>query len=322
MEGMQHYGDEFGDTFSVHLPTDKDGYLGRECPKEDCKGYFKITPGTGLADVDSIYCPYCGYKGHRSEFHTHDQKEYAISLVTRQITDDFTRQLRGLEFKSEPRGGFGIGMSVEVKPGTPIPIHKYAEKKLETHIVCNTCALKYAVFGVFAYCPDCGIHNSYQQFEDSIRVIQKMLELADTLDADIRTVLIQDALENCVSSFDGYGRELVRININKSNNPKKAEHLSFQNLESAQKRLLGLFGIDLQAGVTSEQWQEVQKAFLKRHLLAHRMDVIDDEYIEKANDPAAIKGHKVSIASEDVSNLSKYLLLIAKHLETEVQRLR
>jgi hypothetical protein len=35
-------------TISVPIQTDKDGYLGRECPNPDCEEYFKITPGTGI----------------------------------------------------------------------------------------------------------------------------------------------------------------------------------------------------------------------------------------------------------------------------------
>src|SRR4051812_15000700 len=37
-----------GNTFSISLKADGDGYLGRECPIKECLGYFKITPGTGI----------------------------------------------------------------------------------------------------------------------------------------------------------------------------------------------------------------------------------------------------------------------------------
>jgi hypothetical protein len=34
----------------VNVPINKDeaGYFGRECPVEECLGYFKVTPETGM----------------------------------------------------------------------------------------------------------------------------------------------------------------------------------------------------------------------------------------------------------------------------------
>jgi hypothetical protein len=40
--------------------------------------------------------------------------------------------------------------------------------------------------------------------------------------------------------------------------------------------------------------------FQKRHLLSHKMGVIDDEYVQKANDPAATAGRKVVIGRDEV----------------------
>jgi hypothetical protein len=44
----------------------------------------------------------------------------------------------------------------------------------------------------------------------------------------------------------------------------------------------------------------VCKVFQKRHLLAHKMGVIDDDYIQKVNDPEAVTGRKVQVSSEEV----------------------
>ena len=41
--------DRLGRSISVPIHADEDGYVGRECPEAGCQGYFKITPGTGLA---------------------------------------------------------------------------------------------------------------------------------------------------------------------------------------------------------------------------------------------------------------------------------
>ena len=55
--------------FSISIKPDKDGYLGRECPVKTCKGYFKITPGTGLKGRIPFHCPYCGHSGRDERLH-------------------------------------------------------------------------------------------------------------------------------------------------------------------------------------------------------------------------------------------------------------
>ena len=73
--------------FSISIKLDKYGFLGRESPEKDCKGYFKITPGTGLKGPVPCHCPYCGHSAEMSDFTTKAQIEYAKSLVIRQVTD-------------------------------------------------------------------------------------------------------------------------------------------------------------------------------------------------------------------------------------------
>ena len=53
---MSHL-DRLENNFNISIPMDEDGYFGRECLITVCEGYFKITPGTGLADVKNCHCP-------------------------------------------------------------------------------------------------------------------------------------------------------------------------------------------------------------------------------------------------------------------------
>ena len=36
--------------------------------------------------------------------------------------------------------------------GQPTPIRYYHEEQLETEVVCEQCALRYMIYGVFGYC--------------------------------------------------------------------------------------------------------------------------------------------------------------------------
>jgi hypothetical protein len=114
----------------------------------------------GIKGPAPCYCPYCGYKGESNTFLTQEQIEYAKSIVMRKVTDAFHKDLKSLEFDHKPHGMFAIGLSLKVKASAPLPIRQYREKELETAVVCDSCTLRYAINGVFGWCPDCGAHSS------------------------------------------------------------------------------------------------------------------------------------------------------------------
>ena len=283
--------DNLGKQFSIPITPDDDGYLGRECPVEECLGYFKITPGTGVKGPAPCYCPYCGHKGESNTFFTQEQIEYAKSIVLRQVTDAIHKDLKSLEFEHKPQGIFGIGLSLRVQRSGPLPIHHYREKELETAITCDSCTLRYAIYGIFGWCPDCGVHNSCQILAKNLELARKELALAGTAEAELAHHLIGDALENAVSAFDGFGRELCQ---------RKSVEMRFQNLAAARRKIQAAFGFDFADGLRPDEWDAACRAFQKRHLLAHKMGVIDDEYIQKANDPGAILGRRVALNQAEV----------------------
>jgi hypothetical protein len=151
-----------GSQFSISIPPDEEGLVGRECPAPECESYFKIQFGTGLKGENlPCHCPYCGHAAGTDKFFTKAQVEYAQSVVMNQVTGALLKDLKSFEFNHRPRGGFGIGISMKVS-GRPMPIRQYREKKLETEVVCEQCTLRYMIYGVFGFCPDCGVHNSLQ----------------------------------------------------------------------------------------------------------------------------------------------------------------
>ena len=312
-----------GNSVSISIPADDDGFTGRECPRAECEGYFKIELGTGLKGVDiPCHCPYCDHTAGHDHFWTKAQIEYAKSVVMRKVTDALHKDLKELEFDYKPEGAFGIGISMKVSPHRLTPIHKFREKKLETEIVCASCTLRYAVYGVFAFCPDCGQHNSSQIFDKNLELVEKMLGLAAGADdKDVSERLIENALEDCVSAFDGFGREICRVHAEKAINPIRAEKVSFQDLRGAQKKLSALFDIDLSDGITAQEWEEVTRGFQKRNLLSHKMGVIDKAYIRKTDDINAVVGRKVTLASSDVREVARIVGKLAKHVVAEFQAL-
>jgi hypothetical protein len=283
-----------GNQMSVSLKADGDGYLGRECPVESCQGYFKIAPGTGVAGAIPCHCPYCGHSGENQDFTTKEQLEYAKSMVFRRVTDAVHQDLKSMEFNYQPlRGGFGIGVSLKVTQGPSHPIQHYREKQLETEIICDACTLRYAIYGVFGWCPDCGVHNSLQILTKNLELAGKELALAASVDRELADHLIGDALENVVSAFDGFGREICE---------RAGTEIRFQNLPGARKNVQSAFGFDFADTLEVGQWEIACQVFQKRHLIAHRMGVVDEDYVQKTNDASAIPGRKVRISHDEVES--------------------
>jgi hypothetical protein len=297
--------DNLGNQFSISISADEDGYLGRECPIEECLGYFKITPGTGIKGPAPCHCPYCGHSGDSSTFTTHEQIEYAKSVVLRQVTDALYKDMKSMEFDHKPAGGFGIGISMKVTRGTRHPIQYYREKELETHVICDICTLRYSIYGVFGWCPDCGTHNSIQILTKNLELAKKELALAQPTDIELSDYLIGDALENVVSAFDGFGREVCL---------RKGADIRFQNLSAARNRVQDSFGFDFADVLASQEWNNACQIFQKRHLLAHKMGVIDDDYISRANDPGAIAGRKIRVDYDEVNSAINFIEALGRRL--------
>lgn len=306
-------------SISVPLPKDEDGMVGRECPQPDCQGYFKVKEGTGLLGPDLLsHCPYCGCTNRPDHFWTKDQVRYAESVALRRVSQAIFAQLKDMEFDHKPSGLFGIGISLKVNPGAPVPLRQYRERALEARLKCESCTLEYAIFGVFGFCPDCGLHNSFQILRANLDLVRKEVNLAlEQADALLANHLIEDALENCVSSFDSFAREACKVRAGLSADPNQAGSLSFQNLPRANAKLTKLFNCDFQGSVSPSTWALVHVAFMRRHLIAHKAGVIDEQYIKETGEHANLMGRRVAVAAkgvyevaEAVSGLGEALLRI------------
>jgi hypothetical protein len=302
-------------TMKVTLPVDEDGFLGRQCPSLYCRRYFKITPGTGLTgDNLPCHCPYCGHADDAGDFYTEEQVEYAKALALNLFERELLKKLKTMEFEHKPRPGtFGIGISLKVT-GRPDPVYVYQEKDLETVVVCDLCALRYAVYGVFAFCPDCGAHNSYQTLIKSLEVVGKIMAVAGTIEDDeVVGHMVGNSLEDAVAAFDAFGREAARVWGSRQSPPRELS-VSFQNLESARGTVHREVGFDVANAVDASEWEFACRCFQKRHLLAHKMGVIDEGYVRKAKDPEAVLGRKVRISKEEVIRLLDVLMRIGGRL--------
>jgi len=296
--------------FSISIPPDETGFIGRECPGPSCERVFKIQPGTGLKGEDlPCHCPYCGHEAGQDKFLTKAQVEYAKSVVLNKVTGALIKDLKSLKFNHKPRGALGIGISMKVI-GRPTPVRRCREEDLETEVVCDKCTLRYMIYGVFGFCPDCSVHNSLQILEKNFELIEKLLAVAETQEPSISQQMIENALEDCVSAFDGFGRETCRVFVQKAADPSKASEIRFQNINAATEKVLREFGVTISDAVNAADWDNIQRAFQKRHLLAHKMGVVDEAY-QKATDALTSSiGKRITITKNEIHKLLEGLRTI------------
>lgn len=305
-EDLKHL-EQLGTKFNITIPKDEDGLIGRECPLPECESYFKLQPGTGLKGEGlPCHCPYCGHKDSPDKFFTKAQIEYAKSIVLNQVTGTVLKDLKELEFNHRPSGSFGIGISMKVT-SQPSAIRHYREQQLETDLICESCALHYTIYGVFGFCPDCGVHNSIQILKKNFELVEKMLDLAEKQEASVAQTLTENALEDCISAFDGFGRESCRLKAPTAVSPSKAAEIRFQNIGAARQKVQEQFVVDIASGLNEAEWTSVRRSFQKRHLLAHKMGVVDEEYLAATNDTSAAIGRKITVQADEVRALSSSL---------------
>lgn len=292
---------------SVKIEPDADGYTGRECPI--CEKYFKIKFGTGLPGDPDCHCPYCNHTGTQKEFWTKQQIEYAQSVAMHQLSGQFLKELKKLERRPDPHAMISIGFTVK---GSPAPIAYYREEELEERVTCSACTMEYTIYRAFGFCPDCGVHNSLQIVNANFALVLKALDLAQAAPTDLAAKLIDNALEDAVSCFDGFGREHC------ATQPFK---ISFQSIEGAKDKLLRGTGFDLADALDDDAWRFVTAQFQKRHLLAHKLGIIDADYVSKTGCAPILLGRKVTITDGDARALVTHLKILAEALYQGVRRI-
>ena len=301
----------------VPLETDAKGLIGRECPSEECGRYFKLKPGTGLP-IDECSCPYCGTKGGSSDFFTEDQLRFAQTYGEKKILDPilskFTKDIE--QMNRGQRGGlFSLEFSVK-RPG--IRVHSYLEKQLETEVTCDRCGLEFAVYGVFASCPDCGQLNALTVCLASLETAKKKLRLSkdQSLDTDLRLDLLRDALGGAIGAFDAFGKALRARRMSFAS---KAKSNLFQDIEALDGELKagGMPGIEQLIGRSN--WEQMKWFFQARHIYMHNAGVVDARFVAKQPSYGHMLGRILPLDADRVGQSVDQLSILARKLDATIR---
>ena len=190
---------------------------------------------------------------------------------------------------------------------------------LATHVDCQSCGAEYTVYEVFESCVACQQEQNHHIFTKNLELVTKQLELAQTITTELNRLLIENSLEDLVSSFDGFARRLTDKSKEKASKPDKVSYLSFQNLKKARKDVKQLFGFDLSTPLNQERWYSANDSFQKRHLLTHNLGLVDEVYIEKSKNKTATIGQRVVIEQAEVQDLIDDVSVLALHVLTRLE---
>jgi len=319
---------------SVSLPKKVDGYLGRECPKEQCApAYFQVKPGTGLSGQPVAYCAYCRTEDSPQAFATAEQVRYAKDHAVQEAmngVDDLLRTSLGLDSSGRRRFGGGL-LSIEVSPETSpaSPIAAPFEEELRRDVQCPACTLDHAVFGLATWCPDCGADIFLVHLHAEANIIRRILTAVPdrhaTLGARVAARDVENALEDAVSIFEaGLKSTTRRWLATQGQSPQEIEAIlatrirnGFQNPDRAADLYNGTIGRDLFVGVTSAERMELVDTFAKRHPITHNLGVIDRQYLARAR-TGHLEGREIRVSPTEVDHA---LILTHKIVTTAYQTL-
>lgn len=294
-DGVEFLGDD-GDgqvSFKVSVPTDDDGYFGRECP--ECSQQFRIASDDydSLPDDLRLWCVYCGHNDDHSEFITEQQLErvtraatdYAEQLIGGMLHDTFG----GLARRS--RGSF-VQISYRSKPFYPAPLPGIDEERLVRERTCAGCQLSYAVFGEHRFCPVCGLLPALVTALDALAAETVRLDVLAELPAETRASLREsgvldrtyvDTIENLVGIVEATAERIFREAASNADALLKGKGKVFQRLDDLADLFLTVLVIDLRVALGAT-WGELGEAWAARHVFTHCDGIVDEKY--RASVPA------------------------------------
>lgn len=304
----------------VRLPidADADGYFDRECPNDECEFQFKVVVddwGDGF-EGQQMHCPLCGTLAPADHFWTKEHlaqaREQAARYFSGRLGQAMARGARTFNAR-QPRGGF-ISMSLEYKGPTHVPalVPVEAAEEMQLKIACEQCNARFAVIGSAFFCPKCGHSSAVCVFNDALTKIETKVEHLDRVvgavaevDKDAaeltRRSLLESAISDAVVAFQRVMEELYRVQPNAA---AKIKPNTFQRLDDGSD-LWRTVGARAYADVLSEsELSRLRVYFQRRHLLAHREGIVDDQYIERTGDTRYAPGQRIVVRPEHVVELS------------------
>jgi hypothetical protein len=198
------------------------------------------------------------------------------------------------------------------------PLKYYSERELETDVTCDCCGLEFAIYGVFADCPDCGRLNALTILNKSIEVENKKLKYLENIpqsEAALIEGVLSDVLSGGVSAFDGFGKALCKKYPGVF--PHRHKNL-FQKLGLLSECIKTIRQRSLEELIGPDNYGFLVKWFQVRHIYEHNMGVVDEEFVKKTNVSEFLVGKKFQLEQKEIERVLETVKEAAKIIVIEL----
>jgi hypothetical protein len=294
-------------SFSVSIPADEDGHIGRQCPECDRLFRMSVDDYDELPDELELWCVYCGMKDEHSEFLTDQQEEramraagdYAQQLVGQMLDDTFGRMARRSQ-------GSMISISYRSKPFFPTPLPDIDEEALIRQRVCSSCDVRYAVFGEHRFCPACGPLAPLAVAEDALAAEVTRLDALSDLPEEVTASLKEqgvldktyvDTIENLVGIVETLADAIFRSAVPDAGQVLRRRGNVFQRLEDSADLFDEHAGVDLREAMR-DAWRVLLETWAARHVFVHNDGVVDEKYLLAVPDSPLREGQRLRFTEQ------------------------
>lgn len=292
--------------FEVSISSDEEGHIGRQCP--DCRQIFRVHVDDydDLPDDLQLWCVYCGHHEDHSEFITDQQlnrvervaEDYALQMVHETLDRSFGRLAR--RSRNSP-----ISISYEPERFHPRPLPGVYEENMVRERRCQTCALRYAVFGEHRFCPVCGPLAPPVVASDAIAAettrLDALTEIPESTLAELREQGVldrayADTIKNLVGIVETLAEAVFRSRVGTAEDALRRKGKIFQRLDDMADLFSNHNLTDLRDRLRDD-WPNLQSAWAVRHVLTHNDGIVDDKYLDADPTPTLRLGQRLRVSS-------------------------
>jgi hypothetical protein len=210
-------------------------------------------------------------------------------------------------------------IQIQIKgTGFDLPLKYYSEEELETTVECESCGLVFAIYGVFASCPDCSRPITMSMFSTALEVARKRLSILGKIpvqQTDLREALLVDTLCGGVATFDSLGRRL-RGEF-PAVFPTTPRNL-FQNLDALSRVVRESMSVEVSEFIGEDGYSKVYYMFQLRHIWNHNFGQADEGFVRKTNSDPNLIGTTIVPSAHEVEEFLTLLETLALRLRNRL----
>jgi predicted RNA-binding Zn-ribbon protein involved in translation (DUF1610 family) len=310
-----------GSTYTMKIEVDKNGFIDKECPNENCLSKFKIFPADweDKEEDDMMHCPFCGNEAPFKSWYTTEQIKQSEEQAFANIKVAFDNALKhdiDVFNRNVPKNNF-IKMSMKFQGSAYAPnLPAAALGEMEQIIICEACGSKYVVVGSAFYCPSCGHNSARQTFNNTLEKVKAKIDNLDKIYEAIASSSKDDAVRTCDSLIETSIPDLVvafqrlcECIYPLLNGTKTLSKNIFQRLDDGNNLWKKLLQKGYEDWSSMVEYSDLKKCFQQRHILQHKEGIVDQEYIDKSGDFSYKVGQRLKISNADII---QYLQIVNK----------